>query len=161
MQVNSKAKIYLKLVDGFVRKEFVVLMEEDLATNLKLEYAYDDEKASAEAKKLISKNFAEKNSPEDYCFLGAFEQETNIEMGGVFIFFDRKLNIALGDTMIVYPEFRGRGIARQIMDLAVIYMRKEGVKTVGIGVRHENKLAANLYIRNGYKAILLYFEKWL
>ena len=158
---DKRINIRLELGNGFERKEFMDLMYLECEKNIILEYGYDLETAQKKAREIIAANFNNRKEPEEVCFLVAIDIETSLEVGGVFILFYPEYNSALGDTMIVYPRFRGYGIARQIMNQAEDYMRSVGVKNVGIGVMYDNEIAVNLYKRKKYEPIILHFEKWL
>lgn len=48
------------------------------------------------------------------------------------------------------PGFRGRGLAKKLMDQVVEYSRKRSVKTMFLEVRESNEIARNLYKSYGF-----------
>ena len=51
----------------------------------------------------------------------------------------------------VEPEFRGRGIARKLMEAMFTLARMKGVQTMSLEVRESNEKARNLYESCGFK----------
>lgn len=51
----------------------------------------------------------------------------------------------------VYPECRGQGIARKLMDAMVAFSRSRGVRAIALEVRESNVGARKLYESYGFK----------
>lgn len=56
-------------------------------------------------------------------------------------------------NVAVYPAYRGRGIARALMEAALAYIRKQGGSWAVLQVRADNATAKGLYERLGFEAI--------
>lgn len=56
-------------------------------------------------------------------------------------------------NVVVHPEFRGRGIARALLQAAEEASRSEGARWMGLEVRADNLAACTLYAHLGYRAI--------
>lgn len=63
--------------------------------------------------------------------------------------------------MGVAPEFRGRGLGRQILSSALKHLASKGIRTVELTMDNENEAARALYERAGFKpkTALLWYEK--
>lgn len=55
--------------------------------------------------------------------------------------------------MWVAPAWRGRGVARALLDGAVGWARSRGARTVGLGVNCANGAAVALYERAGFRVL--------
>jgi ribosomal protein S18 acetylase RimI-like enzyme len=55
--------------------------------------------------------------------------------------------------MWVDPAWRGRGVARALLDTAVAWARERGAHTVGLGVNSANRAAVTLYERAGFRVL--------
>jgi ribosomal protein S18 acetylase RimI-like enzyme len=51
-------------------------------------------------------------------------------------------------NVYVDPEFRGRGLARELLEMAVNDARRRGIKVVSL---HASKFGRPLYERNGFE----------
>jgi ribosomal protein S18 acetylase RimI-like enzyme len=58
-------------------------------------------------------------------------------------------------TVMVHPDYRGRGIAKTLLERAVNYIRKSGMEKAVLHVDSINETAKNLYVKLGFKE----FEK--
>jgi ribosomal-protein-alanine acetyltransferase len=70
----------------------------------------------------------------------------------------RKQDLAWIATIAVHPEYRGRGIGKQLLDLAE---QRCGMPRMRLTVRKSNQAAQRLYQRSGYTQIdvwLQYYE---
>ena len=56
-------------------------------------------------------------------------------------------------NLAVHPDFRHRGIGRQILEYLLAAAEKEGIKTVFLEVRAENPHAQKLYASCGFKPV--------
>ncbi len=53
-------------------------------------------------------------------------------------------------NVAVLPEYRGRGIGGQLVDVAIAHIRRHGGRRIFLDVRHDNALAVALYQRRGF-----------
>jgi len=53
-------------------------------------------------------------------------------------------------NVAVLPEYRGRGIGGQLVDVAIAHIRRRGGRRIFLDVRHDNALAVALYQRRGF-----------
>ena len=74
------------------------------------------------------------------------KSECVVAYGGVMIAADESqiLNIA------THPEFRGKGLARQVLDRITDYCRENGAGFITLEVREGNEIAINLYKSSGF-----------
>jgi len=56
-------------------------------------------------------------------------------------------------NVVVHPEYRGRGIARALMQAAEATSRTEGARWMGLEVRADNDVARTLYMHMGFRAV--------
>ncbi|MCC7355024.1 MAG: GNAT family N-acetyltransferase, partial [Anaerolineae bacterium] len=56
-------------------------------------------------------------------------------------------------NVAVYPAYRGRGIARALMETALVYIEKQGGSWAVLQVRADNPTAKGLYERLGFEPI--------
>lgn len=56
-------------------------------------------------------------------------------------------------NIAVAPEYRGRGIAKRLMDAVIEDMRERGVRELFLEVRVTNEVARRLYERYGFEEI--------
>ena len=56
-------------------------------------------------------------------------------------------------NIAVAPEYRGRGIAKRLMDAVIEDMRERGVRELFLEVRVTNEVARHLYERYGFEEI--------
>jgi len=54
-------------------------------------------------------------------------------------------------NVAVYPEYRGRGIASRLCDLALEHIRAAGGQRVFLQVRSDNAIAHGIYARRGFR----------
>jgi len=59
-------------------------------------------------------------------------------------------------NVAVLPEYRGRGIASQLVDTAIAHVRRQGGRRILLQVRADNAHAQSLYTRRGWKK----FDTW-
>jgi mycothiol synthase len=78
---------------------------------------------------------------------------------------DRKSGAAIGriHMMGVAPEFRGRGLGRQILWSGLKHLASKGIQTVELTVDRESEPACSLYEKAGFKpkTAVLWYEKKL
>ena len=55
------------------------------------------------------------------------------------------------ERLAVLPEYRHKGLGRDLMLRAFKAVKEKGGKTVGIGIVDENKVLKDWYIKNGFK----------
>ena len=84
-----------------------------------------------------------------HCWLG---QQTD--------FFTRRIDPWIFD-LSVYPELRGRGVARALHEAAEGFLRESGYKQIGLQVMAHNEDAARLYEKLGYKPRAFSLKKLL
>ncbi|MCB9893588.1 MAG: GNAT family N-acetyltransferase [Planctomycetes bacterium] len=84
-----------------------------------------------------------------HCWLG---QQTD--------FFTRRVDPWIFD-LSVYPEFRGRGVARALHEAAERFLREAGYTQVGLQVMAHNEGAAGLYDKLGYRPRAISLKKRL
>lgn len=53
-------------------------------------------------------------------------------------------------NVAVLPEYRGRGIGGQLVDVAIAHIRRHGGRRIFLEVRHDNPAAQALYRRRGF-----------
>jgi len=67
----------------------------------------------------------------------------------------RQVNVGYISWVMVHQDYRGRGIAKRLLEKTVEYARKSGMEKVALHVDSTNDQAKNLYIKMGFKK----FEK--
>ena len=67
-------------------------------------------------------------------------------------------NIATGKIFHVWshPNYRGKGIARQLMEYAEMFAKNNSIDLLQLNVANIYKPAVNLYKRCGYKKLMIY-----
>ncbi|MFA7460561.1 MAG: GNAT family N-acetyltransferase, partial [Trueperaceae bacterium] len=71
-------------------------------------------------------------------------------VGDAVVLFRHGFDSARLYSMVVAPDFRGRGLAKQLLDAAEAGARERGVVVMRLEVREENAAAIALYERAGY-----------
>jgi len=56
-------------------------------------------------------------------------------------------------SLAVKPEFRKKGIGRELTNFLINLFEKEGVKNISLNVRAENKIAISFYKNLGFKIV--------
>lgn len=85
----------------------------------------------------------------DYAhYLVALEAGRVVGYGGLWLILDEAhiTNIA------VQPELRGRGYGQEILTALLGWAKALGARAVTLEVRESNKVAQNLYLKNGFSA---------
>jgi GNAT superfamily N-acetyltransferase len=104
------------------------------------------------------------SGPDSFAFLA---EETGRSVGYVVGFFDEPHfmwetgRIGHIDSFYVLPEWRGRGVGRQLMDAAYSEMRRVGVATVALEMVADNDLARTFYEREGFTATFVQMHRRL
>ena len=79
--------------------------------------------------------------------------------GGVTAFWNEAENKRTGkrigktEDVFVIPEWRGRGVARQLVAEALRYLKENGLEEARLEVRTTNHSALKLYISMGYEIV--------
>lgn len=82
------------------------------------------------------------------CFQSVYVLVNGVVCGGCTFF--KKGDIGHIETMFVIPEFRGKGIAKYIMNYSLNELIGHGVTRFGLEVWALNKIAVNLYKSYGF-----------
>ncbi len=56
-------------------------------------------------------------------------------------------------NVVVHPEYRGRGIGRELFEAAIRTARSEGARWIGLEVRKKNTVACGIYQRLGFRDV--------
>ncbi len=56
-------------------------------------------------------------------------------------------------NVVVHPDYRGRGIARALLEAAIKTARREGSRWIGLEVREQNAVACGLYQSLGFRNV--------
>jgi [ribosomal protein S5]-alanine N-acetyltransferase len=95
----------------------------------------------------VRKNF-ESNST---YFFGIFDNNNKFHIGNIK--YD-EINLRLGYTkmgiLIGDPEYRGKGVAVEVLLKTMAWIREQGIRTVFLGVDENNKNAINAYEKAGF-----------
>lgn len=90
--------------------------------------------------------------------VGAFAPDGQF-IGGVTAFWNEAENKRTGkrigktEDVFVIPEWRGRGVARQLVAEALRYLKESGLEEARLEVRTTNHSALKLYISMGYEIV--------
>lgn len=111
-------------------------------------------------------NFTKENAPGNPAFIQAHDLEGLHKKGvELFGFFHDGKQIGfvaiekVNDTLFymkrlaVLPEFRSKGIGKEIMDFVFDYIRKAGGKTLGIALINKNTVLKKWYLNYGFVEI--------
>jgi len=71
-------------------------------------------------------------------------------VGNVSLARDKEPGVWTLSNVAVLPEYRGRGIAGALVNVAIDYVRQRGGKRLLLQVRSDNSLAKGLYHRRGF-----------
>jgi ribosomal protein S18 acetylase RimI-like enzyme len=66
----------------------------------------------------------------------------------------REPGLAIVKRLAVLPEFRGRGLGNDLLDIAVESARRRGARRVELGVINENPGVREWYMRHGFEVVL-------
>jgi ribosomal protein S18 acetylase RimI-like enzyme len=56
------------------------------------------------------------------------------------------------ESIVVHPDFRGRGVGKQLLETALAWCRKNQASILSLEVRSRNVSAIRLYLRSGFVA---------
>lgn len=79
------------------------------------------------------------------------EDNSNI-IGYIYLYIDNDM-VGIIDALFVEENYRGKGIASLLIDLAFKWFKDNDIKTKEISVMKDNNIARNLYINRGFKVI--------
>lgn len=71
-------------------------------------------------------------------------------VGNVTITPEEERGVWTMSNVAVHPDYRGRGIGGQLVDVAIAHIRKHGGRRIFLDVRHNNQPAVALYRRRGF-----------
>ncbi len=77
-------------------------------------------------------------------------EENGRLVGNATITREHRSGVWMLSNVAVLPEYRGRGIASRLVDMAIAHARYFGAEKIVLQVRRENLVAKNLYIRRGF-----------
>jgi ribosomal protein S18 acetylase RimI-like enzyme len=89
--------------------------------------------------------------------LAAFE--ANKLVGNVALFWDEAENqkaarkIGFTEYIFVRPAWRGKNIARSLINAGLVYLKQHGLSEAHLEVRAENRSALRLYVNLGYEVL--------
>lgn len=70
-----------------------------------------------------------------------------------YVFVKTPENVAIINALYVLPEERGKGIASNLLKLAINWIKEKNIKTVEISVLSKNTKAKELYKKCGFNEI--------
>jgi ribosomal protein S18 acetylase RimI-like enzyme len=99
----------------------------------------------------LLKHFAPQETDKNTVFVAEFDSHYagHCWLGTQTDFFTRRVDPWIFD-LSVYPEFRGKGIAKALHFAAEQHLRSQGHKLVGLQVMAHNAEAAEMYRKLGY-----------
>jgi len=89
---------------------------------------------------------------DDVVFLGIFEKHTARHIGNVkYEPIDSRSGRAMMGILIGNPEYRGRGVAREVLDASAAWLKAHrAIKQIVLGVNDGNAAAISAYLRAGF-----------
>lgn len=104
---------------------------------------------------LYAESFSDTPWPEDWYAIPQFDKDANfvawdLEKPVAFVVSFMTKGMAYISVVATVPEYRGKGIARGLIERALSHWRDKGVKEALIHVEPERKAALALYKRLGF-----------
>jgi GNAT superfamily N-acetyltransferase len=178
--VSQKADIGFLLNKGFAHYESMYVMDRDLTAPL-LDFplpqgvAVRQWKMETEAEQdayLAAFNCCFPGNPKDRAALQFLIQSPMWHVGtaiaafdadgalvaSVLAYWDPDDRIGITDDVFVLPEWRGRGLARYLVNAGLAYQRAHGLERARLEVRASNPPAVAVYKATGYTIVN---EEWL
>lgn len=94
----------------------------------------------------------EKTARPDVLFLGIFERDTQLHVGNVkFEPVDRDKGYAVFGILIGMEEFRGRGVAGEVIKACAKWLKEQGLHEIVLGVSTDNVSAMRAYEKAGFQ----------
>ncbi len=84
-------------------------------------------------------------------FFGWIANDDGVDVG--YVTLDRGMDDVDIEEVFVFPDFRGKGVGKMLVDTALSALEKEGVKRVLLEVREGNLVARKLYEKCGFVKI--------
>ncbi|MCA8914896.1 MAG: GNAT family N-acetyltransferase [Planctomycetes bacterium] len=110
----------------------------------------------------LLRHFAPHDPRKNTVFVAEFDEKYagHCWLGQQTDFFTRRVDPWIFD-LSVYPEFRGRGVAKALHATAVQFLQDAGFKRLGLQVMAHNADAAGLYDKLGYEPRSVSLKKLL
>lgn len=101
----------------------------------------------------LRRYIAEKSILPDVLFLGIFELDSGTHIGNIkYEPIDSANGVAEMGILIGEPNWRGRGVAREIIVASADWLRKHrGISRILLGVEKKNLAALSAYLRTGFR----------
>lgn len=95
---------------------------------------------------------SEKIARPDVVFLGVFERGSQLHVGNVkFEPVDRDKGYAVFGILIGMEEFRGKGVAGEVIRSCAKWLKEQGVHEIVLGVSTDNTPAIRAYKKAGFQ----------
>ncbi len=180
LMISQKADIDFLLANGFAHFESMYVMARDLTAPL-LDLPLPSGvtvrrwKMESEAEQdayLVAFNRCFPGNPKDRAALQFFMQSPMWQVGTALSAFDAEGTlvasvlsywnpddkIGVTDDVFVLPEWRGRGLARYLVNAGLAYLREHGLERAALEVRASNPPALRVYEATGHVRVN---EEWL
>lgn len=100
----------------------------------------------------LARYVADKSGRPDVLFLGVFESASGRHIGNIkFEPIDREQGYAVLGMLIGDRDFRGRGVAGEIIAATTSRLRQEGLREIVLGVARDNHAAIRAYEKAGFE----------
>lgn len=137
--------------------KFVKANEKMIFDLMRLELLDEQRAFVMESRNLICNAFARKHKIYALYDMG-------LAIGFVTLIINKKTNRYFINSLMIDEKYQNKGYGKVILNETFKFFKKLKANKVGIGVRKENKVAYNLYVKLGFKVIeqdllTYYFEK--
>ena len=178
--VSQKADIDFLLENGFVHYESMYVMERDLIKPLlglplplgitvrpwKIENKVEQDAYLAAFNRCFPGNPKDRAALQFFMrspmwrvgtAIAAFDGDGTL-VASVLSYWDPDNRIGVTDDVFVLPEWRGRGIAKYLVNAGLAYQREHGLERAALEVRASNPPALRVYRATGH---VIVNEEWL